>query len=253
MVAQSSFTIDVSPEYEAGTTLVIGQSHLGMAGVTAADYLVRHLDATQVGHIAPEGLPAITPFEDGVPRHHSRLYALAATELTILVGELFVPVGAARPYTDALLEWADDHSVDEIVVLHGVPFPHGPDEHAVFHVATPTYRERRLSDGSIEPLKGGFLDGVVGELVTRSLDESAPEVGVFITPTHPPGPDVDAALQLLAVVETLYGLDVDQTELRELGEQLRQYYEQLAERMAAMAVGGESLASHDYPEDRMYM
>lgn len=248
-----TFDITVSDDREVGTTVVIGQSHLGMAGMTASDYLVRHTEATQIGHIVPEGLPAIAPFEEGVPRHHSRLYSITDTDLAVLVGELFIPVDAARSYADALLEWAATQAVDEIAVLHGVPFPHGPDEHEVFQVATPGYRDRRLSKQPYKPLKGGFLDGVVGELVTRSLDDAAPDTGVFITPTHPPGPDVDAALKLLATVETIYGLAVDETELREFGDQIRQYYEGLAERMATLAEGEGRLESHDYPEDRMYM
>lgn len=253
MASRQSFDVNVTATDDIGITLIIGQSHLGMAGVTAADYLVRHLDATEVGHITPENLPAITPFEDGVPRHHSRLYALEEIEVTVLVGELFIPVGAARSYTDALLEWIETSPVNELVVLHGVPFPHGPEEHEVFHVATRDYREKRLPDQMFRPLKGGFLDGVVGEVVTRNLDDTAPSTGVFITPTHPPGPDVDAALKLLDAIETIYGFDVDETELRQLGEQLKQYYEQLADRMATIAEDGETVRSHDFPEDRMYM
>ena len=253
MAQRTSFSVETSADREAGNTLVVGQSHPGMAGVTAADYLVRHLEGTEIGHVAPEGLPAIAPFEDGVPRHHSRLYSLDDAQLTVLVGELFIPVGVARSYTDALLEWADEQGVEEVAVLHGVPYPHGPEQHQVFHVATPGYRDRRFSEDAFQPLKGGFLDGVVGELVTRSLDETAPETGVFITPTHPPGPDIDASLKLLAALESLYGFDVDETELRERGEQVKQYYEQLTERMEAMAERDESLPSHDYPEDRMYM
>lgn len=251
MTSRPSFAFSSDASQATGSTLILGLSNLGLAGVTAVDYLVRHLDSTEIGHIAPEDLPAIAPFEDGVPRHHSRLYALDGTDLMVLVGELFIPVPAARPYVDALLEWTDDRGIDELAALHGVPFPHAPEEHDVFHIATPGYRDRRLGGDVFTPLKGGFLDGVVGEVVTRSLDAAAPGAGVFVTPTHPPGPDIEAALRLLDALERIYAFEVDETELRELGEQMQQYYEQLAERMAKP--GEEALGSHDYPEDRMYM
>lgn len=253
MSQTGSFHVEGTSGHHTGETLILGQSHVGMAGVTAADYLVRHLDSTKIGHVSPSELPAIAPFEDGVPRHHSRLYTLDQYDITVLVDELFVPVAAARSYVDGVLEWARDRAISEVMVLHGVPFPHGPDEHEVFYVATPDYRERRLSGTTLQALKGGYLDGVVGELVTRSLDDQAPETGVFVTPTHPPGPDVDAALKLLAAIEDICGFDVDETELREYGTQLKQYYEQLGERMAALSEGEDDLGSHDYPEDRMYM
>lgn len=253
MASRSSFTVNTAGKEEVASTLVIGQTHFGMASVTAVDYLVRHLDSTQIGHVAPEDLPAITPFEDGVPRHHSRLYTIDDTNLTVLVGELFIPVVAAREFAEALLQMVDEQGIEEILVLHGVPFPHGPDEHDVFSVATPEFREKRLADDSFEPLKGGFLDGVVGEVVTQSLDEPALDTGVLLTPTHPPGPDIEAALRLIEAAETLYGFAVDETELRELGEQLEEHYEQLADRMATLSEGVESPGSHDYPVDRMYM
>jgi uncharacterized protein len=250
MASEGAFEVETATGDVDCSTLVIGQSHVGMAGVTAADYLVRNLDTTEVGHVSTAELPAVAPFEDGTPRHHSRLYGVDGTDLSVLVGELPIPVDAARGYADALLSWADDHGVDEIVALHGVPFPHGPEEHAVFYVATPAYRAANLEEEPIRPLKGGVLDGVFGELVTRSLDETAPDTAVFVTPAHPPGPDIDAALMLLDAVESLCGFEVDETELRQFGEDLKQHYEQLAERMTALE---EERAGRDYPEDRMYM
>lgn len=246
-------TFDISLDGEATRTLVVGLSHLGMAGVTAADYLVRQLESTQIGHVAPQELPAITPFEEGLPRHHSRLYAIEDTSLTILVSELFIPVGFARSFADELLSLVDEAAVEEIVVLHGVPFPHGPDDHDIFYVANEAYRGARLENQSIRPLQGGFLDGVVGEIALRSLHERAPGTGVLITPTHPPGPDIDAALQLITGLETLYDLGVDESELRKVGKEQREHYEQLAERLSSMAEEERALRSHDYPEDRMFM
>lgn len=253
MTTRESPTVDVAAEETTGRTLVVGQATLGMAGITAADYLVRHADATEIGHLVAGDLPRIAPFEDGVPHHHGRFFSLADLDLTVLVEELFVPVGAARTYADALLGWIADRNVEEIAVLHGIPYPHGPAEHDVFHVATPQYRERRLADRDVPPLKGGFLDGVVGELVTQTLDDPTLRTGVFVTPAHPPGPDVEAALQLLDTLEDVYGFAVDETELRDLGAQLEAHHEQLADRMAALTEGEEGLRSHDYPEDRMYM
>jgi len=246
-----AFDVTADADRATGETLVVGQSHLGLAGVTAADYLVRHLASTRIGRVDTDALPAIAPFEAGVPRHHSRLYALDDAPMTVLVGELFVPADAARAYADTLLDWCAARDVAEIAVLHGVPFSHSPDQHAVFHVATDAYRTERLPAGVFNPLQGGFLDGVVGELVARSLDADAPDVGVYVTPTHPPGPDVDAALTLLDGLHDAYDLSVDETELRALGDQLRAYYEQLADRTAT-AAERESPLGYDDADDQMY-
>lgn len=248
-MASDPFEIDVSSDASPGEVLLVGLSHLGMAGLTAADYLVRKLQTEQIGHVSAEELPAITPFEDGAPRHHTRLYNHTDSDVTVLVGELFVPVWAARSFVDALLEWVDANRIGEIALLHGVPFQHGPEEHVVHYVAAEPYRETRLAGVDLPPLKGGLLDGVPGELVERNLEGQAPPVGVYVTPTHPPGPDFEAAIAFLEAVERVYGVAVDREELATRSEEFKQYYADLADRMETLEEDG----SRDYPEDRMYM
>ena len=253
MAPNATFGIEVDSTHNPHATLVVGLSQLGMAGITAADYLVRHLDTEVIGHIAPADLPAIAPFEQGEPRHHTRLFNVIDSELSVLVGELFIPVWAAESFTNALLEWCREESVEELVILHGVPFRHGPEEHDVFHVATPAYRHRRLEESDVEPLAGGFLDGVAGELVTRSLEAASPPVGVFVTPVHPPGPDLDASILLLDAVKRVYGFSIDEAELRRSSEELKRYYAELADSMQTIGEADAPIGTRDYPEDRMYM
>ncbi|MFC7177161.1 PAC2 family protein [Halosegnis marinus] len=99
----------------------------------------------------------------------------------------------------------------------------------------------------------GFFDGVVGELLARSLDGDAPPAGVLVTPTHLPGPDFDAALRLLDALEPVYGIEVDESALRERAAETKQYYADLAERMAALQEGTSGGDGREYPGDRMYM
>ncbi len=253
MATDPSFEVTASRDHRPGSTLVLGLSTPGMAGLTAADYLVRHLDAEQIGAVIPHGLPAIAPFEAGVPRHPTRLYDLDGTPLSVLVGELIVPPGVARPFAEALWSWALAVGIEEVAVLHGVPFPHAEHEHGVRYVATAGYRARHFDDGEFDPLAGGVLDGTAGELVTRALDSDDLDVGVYVTPTHPPGPDVNAALVLIDALEGRYDFEVDEAELEQLSEQLRQYYTELADRMETLAQADAGVAARDFPEDRMYM
>ncbi|QSG14738.1 proteasome assembly chaperone family protein [Halapricum desulfuricans] len=253
MVPDPTFEMKVSGDQRPGSSLVVGLSHFGMAGLSAVDYLVRHTDAEQIGHISPDEFPAIAPFQNGEPRHHTRLYHLSDVNISVLVGELFVPVWAAHSFADAIVDWVDSVPIEEIAILHGVPYPHGPDEHGVFHVSTPTYHTRRIAETDIQPLGGGLFDGVVGEIVTRSLDDRAPPTGVYVTPAHPPGPDLDAALVLLDAIQDIYDISVDAEELKQRSEELKQYYTELSERMQSISDGEQPLGSRDYPDDRMYM
>lgn len=250
----TDITVDLNVEdgIDPNQTLLVGLSNVGLAGFTAADHLVKQCAASEIGHIRPEIIPAITPFEEGSPRHHTRLYNLHDSDLIVLVGELFVPVPAARAFADALSDWVTASQITEIAVLHGVPFPHSHDTHEVSYVATAAYREQHLADTTLSPLTGGHLDGTAGEFLTRSMEGDVPPTGVYVTPTHPPGPDIEASMLFLDAIETVYDVSVDQAALQELSAEITQYYTELADRMAALE-DQETAGTRDFPEDRMFM
>ncbi len=253
MSPQTSFEVDLFPNVEPEQTLLVGLANPGMGGLTAADHLVRELESEEIGLVTPDALPAITPVEDGTPRNHTRLYNLVDFDVTVLIGELFVPTWAASSFVDTLLEWVDGVEIDEVVFLHSVPYPHEPAAHRVFYAATDSYRERRLEGSELGPLAGGVLDGVPGELMSRSLSGEAPPVGVYVTPAHLPGPDIDAALYLLDAVESVYDVSVDLTELEDLSDEIHKYYSTLSEQVAALEETDGAVDSRDFGVDRMYM
>lgn len=238
-------TFEITHETNSVESLVVGLSHFGLAGLTAVDYLIDHLELEQVGHITVAELPSITPFEEGKPRHHTRLFSRSDLDLTLLVGELFVPTWAATPFSEKILEWTAANDANEITLLSGVPIPHGPEQHQVFYVATDEYRERRLAGTELAPMGTGFLDGINASLLGRGID-SPLDVGVLVTPVHGQVPDVEAALRLLEAVEGLYDLDIDTNPLKAFSEEVAGYYEELSTRL-------QSLDEHERPDDRMYM
>lgn len=220
----------VTHDTEPSETLLAGFSSFGLAGLTAADYLVDHLDLEETGHIAVDGLPAITPFVDGRPHNHTRLFSRPDLDVTVLSSELFVPAAVGQRFGEAILEWTEANGVGEVAVLSGIPVEHGPDGHRTFFVAEDDYRRRRLDDADVQPMGRGFLDGINASLVERGL-HSPLGVCVFLTPVHPRAPDVEAAIRLVETVESVYGLGVDAGPLHEFAERVQQYYSDLAERI----------------------
>ncbi|WP_129113307.1 proteasome assembly chaperone family protein [Halegenticoccus tardaugens] len=234
----------VSHEAVPSGTLLAGFSTFGLAGLTAVDYLVDHLDLRETGHITVDELPSITPFEGGKPRHHTRLFSRPDLDVTVLVGELFVPASVGKRFSDAVLDWTEANGVEEVAILSGVPVPHGPEDHRTYYIATDDYRENRLADADVPPMGNGFLDGTNAALVERGLS-SPLGVCVYVTPVHAQIPDVDAAIRLLETVESVYGLGIDAAPLEDFAAEVEQYYGELANRMEARET--------DVPEDRMYM
>lgn len=241
----ASFHVSHEADTETGHTLLVGLSQFGLAGLTAVDYLTTQLELEATGHITAESLPSIAPFTDGRPRHHTRLYSRADLDVTVLVGELFVPVQAADSFSRAILEWTEDNSVSEVVVLSGIPIAHGPEGHRTYYIATEDYYDDRLDDTGIDAMGMGFLDGVNASLVERGMTTDL-GVGVFVTPVHAQVPDADAALRLLSTLKEVYDLDLDTGPLEEFANEVRQHYAQLSERL-------ETAETHERPDDRMFM
>lgn len=237
----------VTHDADAAETLCCGFSELGLAGLTAVDYLVKQLDLEQTGYIDVEQLPAITPFENGTPRHHTRLFSRDDLELTVLVGELFVPAFAADAFAESILAWAEGAGVEEVVVASGVPVAHGPDDHRPFYIASRDYQAAHdLEAAEVSPMSGGFLDGANGAITARGM-ESPLRTCVFTTPAHPQAPDVEAALRLLGAIDRVYSIDLDTGPLEAFAQEVSRHYEELAERMAKQET------EESMPEDRMYM
>lgn len=256
MALEPSFDIAMDDEIEPASRLLVGFADIGAVSLTALDYLVDQLETEQVGTLVTRNLPDITPISNGVPRHPVRVFTDTAADLTMLISEAFMPVVVADPLVDTLMEWANRSEIDEITAFYSAPFPHGEQEHVLFHAGTDEFRDRHFAGNGrsdIPPLPGGVLDGVIGEVLSRGLDQETPPVGVLVTPSHPPGPDFEAAERLVNGAELLYGVDVDERELRRRSQEVRRYYEELVQRLQALREGGQPIGSRDFPEDRMYM
>ena len=245
MSSEPSFTVHGDPS--GSETLVCGVAEYGLAGLTAANYLVEQLELSVAGHVTADGLPAITPFEDGTPRRHTRLFTGEDAEVTVLVGDLLVPAGAARSFGEIAVEWARDAGSEEVVVLSGVPVAHGPDDHRAFYIASEGYQRRRsLEAAAVRPMSGGFLDGVNGAVTTAGLDASL-DTCVYTTPVHAQAPDAEAALRLLTALDDVHGLGLDTGPLEGFAAEVARYYAELSDRLAAAE------PEERVPEDRMYM
>lgn len=246
MSAQPTFDVHTDPDSAPGETLLVGFSEFGLAGLTAVDYLVDQLDLSPIGYLTAEGLATITPFEDGTPRHHTRLYSDPDHELTVLVGELVATQLAAGAFSRTLTAWLQRTAGEEVTLLTGIPIAHGPDDHRTFYVATEDYQRHRLDGVDVPPMGGGFLDGVGAHLMAAGMETSL-RVGVFTTPVHPQHPDAEAALRLLGAVDQAYGLDLDMGPLESFAADVASHYEELAERIS------QASDEASLPVDRMYM
>ncbi|AAV45342.1 proteasome assembly chaperone family protein [Haloarcula marismortui] len=244
-MSSDDISVVLSDDRPPVDTLAVGVSEYGLAGLTAVDYLADQHSMREVGHLRTSEPPFSTPFENGTPRHHTRLYVDEASSFAVLVGERFVPPAQAGSLAGAIATAGRKLGVSDITMLTGVPIAHGPDDHVPFYIATPMYQESYLNDTDIRPMGNGFLDGLSAELVTRGIDESLP-TGVFTTPTHPQAPDAAAAIRLLTALKESHSIQIDTGPLENFAANIEAHYQALAERM-------DAADSDQFADDRMYM
>jgi len=60
-------SFQITHETTPSERLVAGFSSFGLAGLTAANFLIDQLELEETGFISTEALPRITPFENGTP------------------------------------------------------------------------------------------------------------------------------------------------------------------------------------------
>ena len=226
-------TLEVDADEPPESTLIVTFPGPGMAGISATQYLIEQLALQETGHIQTSGLPAITPYVDGRPYHHTRLFSSPELECTFLTSELPVPVQLSEPFGRILLEWIDERTIEEVTLLTSIPWLEPVDE--LCYVASDDYRDSRLADTSIGPLHGGFLTGSNASLIARAMD-TALRVGVIASSVDPRLPlDASAALRLAEGLDQLYDLDVDTADLRAFADRTHSHYEALAAQLEAQA------------------
>ncbi len=238
----SEFTID-HKDLSYGP-VITGFARFGLAGLTAVDYLVDQLELEPVGYITSSEMPSITPVNAGRPRHPTRILTAPDADISVLMGELFVPPQMTGEFGRAILEWTEQGHVEELLSLAGVVMPQSPDDQIAW-IATDGYT--RLETASYPPVQDGFLDGILGALVEAGLSSEI-AVGVLTTPVRPRVPDADAALALVEAVDDLYTLGIDSDPLRSFAQDIQAYYEELTEHLRR---AGDS--ERQIPDDRMFM
>lgn len=109
------------------TILIAGFPGPGLVGSISTSYIIEKLNMHQVAFVES---PYITPgvmFIDGKLRHPFRLYANKEGDVCILVCEAPIMIGGIHFVLEAVMDWAIKNSIEEVMVLDGIPVNGLPD------------------------------------------------------------------------------------------------------------------------------
>lgn len=202
--------------------IIEGFPGFGLVGTISTEFLIKHLDAEQIGYVRLEEIPPIIAVHKGNPveplgifynRKHNLMIMHALTAVNGLEWEL----------TDMLVKLAKDLKAKEIISIEGVGSSDAEiQEPRAFYLG----ENKKLKSLGIEELKEGIIVGVTGALLLRK------DIGVtcIFAETHSALPDSRAAAKIIEVLDKYLNIKVDYKPLMEKAEKFENKIRELMEK-----------------------
>jgi len=227
--------------------LITGFPGIGLVGNIVSQYIIDQLKLRHVGSIDSKLFPPIAVLFAGLVNVPARIYE--GDELITVVSDIPIHPTASYDFSKALVDWAQRINAREIVSIAGIatlPDEHlgavasdadivkmirerAKQRHRVFGVATtPTVLEKLKGKVSIFGM--GTITGIAGSIMTECSLRDFPAVGL-LSETHGTTPDPRAAVEVIKVLNSLYGMSIGTEKLLEQVERIELGFRQLAEQI----------------------
>ncbi|MCK5723193.1 MAG: proteasome assembly chaperone family protein, partial [Gammaproteobacteria bacterium] len=154
-----------------------------------------------------------------------RIYESVEHSLVIVVSDIPINPSVSYDVSKALVEWAKSINVKEIVSIAGIATM--GEERKVFGAATDEIMLEKIK-GNVELFQMGTISGISGSVMGECLVNEIPGISLLGS-TQSQNPDPRAAVVVIEVLNSLYGLSIDTDSLIEQAEQIEVEMQKLAE------------------------
>lgn len=204
----------------------------GLVGGIAVSHIIDKLKMKEIGYVRSRYMPPAVVFMNGRLRHALRLYCNNEGDLCAIVCELPLRSDGLYPIASALLDWAEEKKVKELVVLEGIPVRGIPKERKTFCVAESEKRKECEKKG-LKMLQAGIIHGIAGSVLNECLSREITGMA-FLTPAVAFLPDPEGAAVLIDALNDVYGLKVNTKDLLTSAEDIKQRLKEVAKRHQRM-------------------
>lgn len=207
--------------------VIEGFPGIGLIGNIASQYVINRLEMDYLGAIDSRFFPPMSVLVGGLAHLPVRIYE--KKDLGVVVVSSDIPVHPAASYDLArgIVSWAESIGAKEMVCLAGITVM--GEEQRVFGAATTEEMLARIKD-RVEVFEFGTISGISGSVMNECLLRKMPAI-CLLGETHSMAPDPRAAVVTVKMLNTLYGLNVDTTELEERAEEIEFQMQKLAEQV----------------------
>ena len=188
----------------------------GLVGTISVDYIINKLDMKEIGFLRSKHLPPSTVFMQGRLRHPFRLYTNKDGNICAIICEIIINREGLYTIASVILDWAEKHGSNEIVILDGV----GSSKHdKKAFCAAEVDLCRVMEEHGIKMIPQGFITGISGGILNECLIRKIRGV-TLLAKADEKMPDTLASVTLIDAVNKVYGIDVDTKDLKKQKNQI---------------------------------
>ncbi len=204
--------------------IIDGFPGFGMVGTIAAEFLIDHLKAEQIGRIVFDDVPAMVAIHNGKLIEPYGIFYNQKYNLVIMHA-MSAPQGSEWKFADIINDVASQLKAKEIISLEGVGSSSEEDESKLFYYTVNAEKEKAFKKMGIEQLNEGIIMGVSSALLIRA---SSP-VSCLFAETHSGLPDSKAAAKIIEALDAYLDLEVDFKPLLEMAAKFEQKIKRIVE------------------------
>ena len=193
--------------------IIEGFPGFGFASTIATEFLIKHLDAVKVGRIFSKKIAPLVAIHDNEIIDPLEIYYDKKNNLVILRALTNVS-GAEWEIADMIIELSKKLKAKEIISLEGIASGK-IGKNKVFYFTN--LKNGKLKDINLSNLQNGVIIGVTGILLLKSKD--IPLSCIFVE-ANPSIPDSRAAGEIIKVLDSYLGLNVDYKPLIKSAEEV---------------------------------
>ncbi len=200
--------------------IVTGLPDVGLVGLIAASHFASKMHMEDVGFLESDLLPPIVVLYDGMPKPPVRI--LNSDGLVAIISEIAIPAAAIPKVSRTMVKWASKKKAKLIVTLGGIAVEerYKLEKPTVYAMASSREVVEELKSKGMEILNRGYLVGPHALIMRWAPLHGLVTIGL-LAQSFFNYPDPEAAASVLEVLGKLIGLEVDVTELKEKGEEIR--------------------------------
>ena len=201
----------------------------GLVGPISIHHIITEMNMKEIGFVRSKHLPPSTVFMQGRLRHPFRIYSNKNGSVCAIICEIIINREGLYTIASAILDWAERHGSNEIVILDGVASKKHDDK---AFCAAEVDMCRIMESNGIEMIPQGFITGVSGGILNECLIRKIRGVALLVKADETL-PDSLASVTLIDAVNKTYGMKVDTSELKkqekQIGTDLKELSDQYSE------------------------